>query len=74
MESKRLHQFGSGDVSKGHPRYDKHVRQKDSNENKYASEGPGVDLLPEEETKVAGSERPNEEIDNIIRSREEKTT
>ena len=33
----------SPDVSKGHGRYDKHVRQKGSDQEKGASAGPGQD-------------------------------
>ena len=38
--SKRLHNDVSQDLSKGHQRYDKHVKQKGSDQEKGASEGP----------------------------------
>ncbi len=41
--SKRLHNVVNSDVSKGHPRYDKHVRQKGSDFDKEATDGPGED-------------------------------
>ncbi|KAI9804261.1 MAG: hypothetical protein M1833_007068 [Piccolia ochrophora] len=49
VESKNLH-FGANDsLSKGHDRYDKHTRQKGSNEERYAGEGAEVDAAPGEE-------------------------
>ena len=48
-ESKRLH-FGANDpVSKGHDRDDKHRKQKESDLERYAGEGAGVDRAPGEE-------------------------
>ncbi|KAL2042858.1 hypothetical protein N7G274_004618 [Stereocaulon virgatum] len=41
--SKRLHNVVNADLSKGHGRYDKHVRQKGSDQEKGASEGPEED-------------------------------
>ena len=41
--SKRLHNVVNEDLSKGHPRYDKHVRQKGSDLDKGATDGPGED-------------------------------
>lgn len=41
--SKRLHNDVSQDLSKGHQRYDKHVRQKGSDQEKGASEGATED-------------------------------
>lgn len=41
--SKRLHNLANQDASKGHPRYDKHVRQKGSALDKEATDGPGED-------------------------------
>lgn len=41
--SKRLHHDVNQDLSKGHQRYDKHVRQKGSDQEKGASEGPMED-------------------------------
>ncbi|KAA6411007.1 MAG: hypothetical protein FRX48_05318 [Lasallia pustulata] len=49
VESKRLH-FGANDpLSKGHDRYDKHTKQKESDLERYAGEGAGVDRAPGEE-------------------------
>ncbi|KAL9131065.1 MAG: hypothetical protein Q9217_000888 [Psora testacea] len=41
--SKRLHNVMNPDISKGDGRYDKHVAQKGSDQEKGASEGPGED-------------------------------
>ena len=41
--AKRLHNVTSGDISKGHGRMDKHVRQKGSDMENEASEGAGED-------------------------------
>ena len=43
--SKRLHHDLSQDLSKGHQRYDKHVRQKGSDQEKEASEGATEDAV-----------------------------
>lgn len=43
--SKRLHNVVNQDVSKGHGRYDKHVRQKGSEFDKEATDGPGEDKV-----------------------------
>lgn len=49
VESKRLH-FGANEpLSKGHDRYDKHSRQKESDLERYAGEGAEVDAAPGEE-------------------------
>jgi hypothetical protein len=49
VESKRLH-FGANEpLSKGHDRYDKHSRQKESDLERYAGEGAQVDVPPGEE-------------------------
>ncbi|KAL8751502.1 MAG: hypothetical protein Q9199_006374 [Rusavskia elegans] len=45
--SKRLHELGNADLSKGHARYDKHVRQKGSDQEKGAV-GMGEDEDAEE--------------------------
>ena len=74
VNSKRLHHFGDGDQAKGHTRYDKHVRQKESDQDKYGTEGSNVDLQPSEEERVAITDRPDEEIERIIDSRERKET
>lgn len=37
--SKRLHELGNADLSKGHARYDKHVRQKGSDYERGAAGG-----------------------------------
>lgn len=74
VESKRLH-FGANDpLSKGHDRYDKHSRQKESDIERYVSEGSGVDLQPSED-KIANSENVSDaEINRIVDSRETKQT
>ncbi len=72
IESKRLHQFGNEDLAKESARYDNHVRQKGSDQDKYAAEGSNVDLQPSEEERLARTDRPNEEIERIIDSRERK--
>ena len=41
--AKRLHNVVNSDLSKGHGRYDKHVRQKGSDQEKEASEGAAED-------------------------------
>ncbi|TVY51200.1 hypothetical protein LCER1_G006361 [Lachnellula cervina] len=66
VESKRLHYGANNPLSKGHDRYDKHSRQKESDLERYAAEGPGVDRQPGEEGV------PDEEMDRIIDSRERK--
>ena len=74
VESKRLHYGANNPLSKGHDRYDKHSRQMESDLERYAGEGPGVDLQPSED-KIAGSnDVPDEEVDRIIDSREQKQT
>jgi hypothetical protein len=74
VNSKRLHHFGDEDQAKGHTRYDKHVRQKGSDQDKYATEGSNVDLHPSEEGGMAKADRPDEEVERIIDSRETKET
>lgn len=74
VNSKRLHHFGDEDRAKGHARYDKHVRQKESDQDKYATEGAKVDLQPSEEEIMARTDRPDEEIERITDSRERKET
>jgi len=71
VESKRLH-FGANDSqSKGHDRYEKHSKQKQV-EERYAGDGPGVDLQPSEDS-LAGREDVTEaEVDRVIDSRETK--
>ncbi|MCJ1259233.1 hypothetical protein MMC24_007069 [Lignoscripta atroalba] len=49
VESKRLHMGANNPLSKGHDRYDKHTRQKESDLERYAGEGAGVDRAPGEE-------------------------
>ena len=39
VDQKRLHNVMEGDVTKGHPRYEAHVRQKGSDYDKLASDG-----------------------------------
>jgi len=49
IESKNLH-FGANDpLAKGHDRYDKHARQKESDFERYAGAGAGADVPPGEE-------------------------
>lgn len=49
VESKNLH-FGANDpLAKGHDRYDKHARQKESDLERYAGEGAAVEAAPGEE-------------------------
>jgi hypothetical protein len=74
VESKRLHHFGNEGLAKGSARYDKHVRQTESYQDKYATEGSNVDLQPSEEERMARTDRPDEEIERIIDSRERKET
>jgi len=48
-ESKNLH-FGANDpLAKGHDRYDKHARQKESEHERYAEGGAEMDAAPGEE-------------------------
>jgi len=49
VESKRLHYGANDPLSKGHDRYDKHSRQKESDLERYAGEGAEVDTVPGEE-------------------------
>lgn len=49
VESKRLHYGANDPLSKGHDRYDKHVRQNESDLERYAGEGAEVDPAPGEE-------------------------
>ncbi|KAH6671999.1 hypothetical protein B0J14DRAFT_701968 [Halenospora varia] len=46
VESKRLHYGANEPLSKGNDRYDKHSRQKESDIERYATEGASVDLQP----------------------------
>jgi len=71
VESKRLHYGANEPLSKGHDRYDKHSRQKESDIERYASEGPGVDLQPSEDKIENVSDA---EVDRLIDSRETKQT
>jgi hypothetical protein len=59
-------------LSKGHDRYDKHSRQKESDLERYANEGPGVDLQPSEDRIARSDDVPDEEVDRIVDSRESK--
>ncbi|MCJ1358915.1 MAG: hypothetical protein MMC33_008915 [Icmadophila ericetorum] len=49
VESKRLHFGANNPLAKGHDRYDKHTRQKESDLERYAAEGAGMDEVPGEE-------------------------
>ncbi|KAI9840139.1 MAG: hypothetical protein M1837_001900 [Sclerophora amabilis] len=48
-ESKNLHVGASDPLSKGHDRYEKHSRQKESDLDRYAAAGTDVDVAPGEE-------------------------
>ena len=74
IESKRLHYSANNPLAKGHDRYDKHTRQKESDFERYAGEGPGVDLQPSEDKLAGSSDVPDEEVDRIVDSREQKQT
>jgi hypothetical protein len=64
--------FGDEDQAKGYARCDKQVRQKESDQYKYATEGSNVDLQPSEEQLGAGVDGAEEEIERIVDSREMK--
>jgi hypothetical protein len=66
VESKRLHYGANDPQSKGHDRYDKHARQKESDIERYASGGPGLDRAPGEEKLT------DAEVDRIVDHRETK--
>ncbi|KUJ14364.1 uncharacterized protein LY89DRAFT_686844 [Mollisia scopiformis] len=74
VESKRLHYGANEPLSKGHDRYDKHSRQKESDLERYAEPGPGVDLQPSEDGIARNENLPDEEVDRIVDSRERKQT
>ena len=57
VETKRLHMGGNDPLSKGHQRYDKHMRQKESDFEKFAGEGPG---MQQDEGVTLGSEAERE--------------
>lgn len=69
MESKQLDLVANNPLSKGHDRYDKHTRQKESDIEGYASEGSGVDLQPPEDRIASVYNVPDEEVDRIVDSR-----
>ena len=48
-ETKRMHLGANDPLSKGHDRYDKHSRQKESDLERYAGDGAGVQAAPGEE-------------------------
>ncbi|KAI9722232.1 MAG: hypothetical protein M1812_001704 [Candelaria pacifica] len=48
-ESKRMHYGANNPLAKGHDRYDKHSRDKESDLEKFAGEGAGVEPAPGEE-------------------------
>ncbi|TVY48816.1 hypothetical protein LOCC1_G001666 [Lachnellula occidentalis] len=67
--SRSVKDIGAGGKSRlgpGHDRNDKHSKQKESDLERSAGEGPGVDRQPGEEGV------PDEEMDKIIDSRERK--
>lgn len=74
VESKRLHYGANDPLSKGHDRYDKHSRQKESDLERYANEGSGVDLQPSEDSLAGSNNVPDEEVHRIVDSRERKQT
>jgi len=74
VETKRLHCGANAPLSKGHDRYDKHLRQKESDLERYASEGSGVDLQPSEDRIAGSNDVLDEEVDRIVDSRERKKT
>lgn len=49
VESKRLHMSANNPLAKGHDRYDKHTVQKESDLERYAGEGAGMEEVPGEE-------------------------
>jgi len=49
VESKRLHFSPNNPLAKGHDRYDKHTRQKESDLERFQGEGAQVDPEPGEE-------------------------
>ncbi|KAL9017845.1 MAG: hypothetical protein Q9185_004860 [Variospora sp. 1 TL-2023] len=59
--SKRLHELGNPDLSKGHARYDKHVRQKGSDYEKGAAAGGGEDAEAVVDGVVGGRDGPVKE-------------
>ena len=64
--SKRLHESANNPLAKGHDRYDKHTRQKESDIERYASDGATMDRAPGEENME------DAEIDPVIDARETK--
>lgn len=74
VENKRLHASANNPLSKGHDRYDKHSRQKESDIERYASEGAGVDLQPSEDAMAKREDVTDAEVDRVIDSREKKQT
>lgn len=72
VESKRLHYGANDPSSKGHDRTDKHSKQKGSDLERYANEGPGVDLQPSEDNTARSDNAPDEEVGRIVDSRERK--
>jgi len=74
VESKRLYYGANEPLSKGHDRYDKHSRQKESDIERYANEGSGVDLQPSEDRLANSDNLSEKEVDRIIGSRETKQT
>ena len=50
IESKNLHYGANDSLSKGHARYDKHSRQKESDIERYQAEGADMDPVPDDES------------------------
>ncbi|MCJ1308140.1 hypothetical protein MMC25_001792 [Agyrium rufum] len=49
VESKRMHFGANNPLAKGHDRYDKHTRQKESDFERYAVDGAAMDEVPGQE-------------------------
>lgn len=72
VEHTWLHYAAKNPLSNGHDRHDKHSRQKESDLERCAGEGPGVDLQPSEDRIVGNNDVTYEEVDRIVDSREAK--
>jgi hypothetical protein len=68
VESKRLHYGANDPVAKGHDRVDKHAKQMESDLERYAAAGPGMDRQPGEEKLT------DAELDRATSQRETKQT
>ena len=72
VESKRLRSAANKPLAKGHERYDKYARHKESDLDKYATDGSRVDLQPAEDGLAAGENMSEKQIDKITGGRERK--